>query len=166
MHSIWWMAVLKTPKNTWNTLNVSFTYFSVFPPSFSFPFRFFLIFPLNSRCGLMVLDPHWLTSFFFAWPTSLTSLGNQKPFFDERKRLRIFRWWPIEYVHHLLIRRGNPVALWSRTTKNPDAHAIALLTHSLAPDCLLRLRAPLHPFFCSVAHTLTPELVGKWLITD
>ena len=56
------------------------------------------------------------------------------------------------------------MALWSRTTKNPDvsteplarpfARLLALLTQSLAPPYLLRLRAPLHSLICLLARSL------------
>ena len=35
------------------------------------------------------------------------------------------------------------------------------LTHSLAPQCSLRLRTPLRSFVRSLAHSLTPELMGE-----
>ena len=38
---------------------------------------------------------------------------------------------------------------------------LAQLTHSLDPHCSLRLRAPLRSFARSLAHSLTPELMGK-----
>ena len=43
----------------------------------------------------------------------------------------------------------------------PLARSLAPLTHSLAPHCSLRSRAPLRPFVCSLAHSLAPELIGK-----
>ena len=39
--------------------------------------------------------------------------------------------------------------------------SLAPLTHSLAPHCSLRSRAPLRSFVCSLAYSLTPELMGK-----
>ena len=68
--------------------------------------------------------------------------------------------------------------LWYRSAKNPDestgplarlfARSLAPLTRSLAPPCLLRSRATLCSFGCLLAHSLTPELVGKcisrWLL--
>ena len=52
----------------------------------------------------------------------------------------------------------------------PLAHPLArLLAHSLAPltcllltHCSLRSRAPLRLLVCSLAHSLTPELMGQW----
>ena len=43
----------------------------------------------------------------------------------------------------------------------PFACSLAPLTHSLASHRLLRSCAPLRSFVCSLAHSLTPELVGK-----
>ena len=64
-------------------------------------------------------------------------------------------------------------AQWVRTAKNwdvsngplarPFALSLAPLTHSLARHCWLRLRAPLRSLVCSLAHSLTPQLVGKWM---
>ena len=39
-----------------------------------------------------------------------------------------------------------------------------VLTHLLAPHFLLCLSALLHSFICSLAHSLTQELVGKWIV--
>ena len=44
----------------------------------------------------------------------------------------------------------------------PFACLLAPLTHSLAPHCSLRSRAPLRSFVRSLAHSLTPALMGKW----
>ena len=65
-------------------------------------------------------------------------------------------------------------ALWSKTTEkldistgplaHPFARLLALLTHSLALHCSLCSRATLYSFVCLPAHSLTPELVGKWMI--
>ena len=41
------------------------------------------------------------------------------------------------------------------------ARSLALLTHSIAPHCSNRLRAPLRSFVRSLAHSLTLELMGK-----
>ena len=56
-------------------------------------------------------------------------------------------------------------ALWSKTTKNPDASTgplarlfaclLGLLILLLAPHCSLRS--------CTLLRSLTPELVGKWM---
>ena len=70
------------------------------------------------------------------------------------------------------------LALWSRTTKNrgvstgplarPFAFLLALLTHLLAPHCLLPLRALLRSFVCLLAHSLLSSWesvkfdVSKW----
>ena len=61
-------------------------------------------------------------------------------------------------------------ALWSGTKKNRDIStgplarpfpcSLALLTHSLAPDCLLRSRPPLSSLARSLT-LLTPSLLGK-----
>ena len=72
------------------------------------------------------------------------------------------------------IQAPSMMALLFRTAMNRDmstgpltrlfAHSLALLTHSIAPHCLLHSHAPLRSFVCSVAHLLTPEqaeLVGK-----
>ena len=68
------------------------------------------------------------------------------------------------------------VALWSRTTKNPDvstgplvhsfvcSHHGAPPPHLLALHCSLRSRAPLRSFVHSLAHSLTPELLGSRMI--
>ena len=57
--------------------------------------------------------------------------------------------------------------LWSKTTKNPDkrtgllACLLAQLTHSFAPHCLLRMRAPQYSFVRLVNNSFTNELEGK-----
>ena len=61
------------------------------------------------------------------------------------------------------IRRGG--ALWARKIKNTDAcSACSACSAMLASHCLLRLRAPLRSFVCSLAHLLTPELMRKSMI--
>ena len=62
-------------------------------------------------------------------------------------------------------------ALWSGTNKNRDvstrplahpfARSLAPLTRSLAPDCSLRLRPPLHSLVCSLAHFAHSLARGK-----
>ena len=47
----------------------------------------------------------------------------------------------------------------------PLTRSLAPLTHSLAAHCSLRSRAPLRSFVCSLAHSLTPELMGKWFLS-
>ena len=44
---------------------------------------------------------------------------------------------------------------------SPFTRSLAPLTHSLAPHCSLRSRAPLRSFAHSLAHSLIPELMGK-----
>ena len=46
-------------------------------------------------------------------------------------------------------------------------HSLAphCLLHSLAPHCLLRSRAPLRSFVRSLAHSHSPELMGKWFFS-
>ena len=66
------------------------------------------------------------------------------------------------------------MTLWPRINKNPDvstgprtfpfACLLAPLTHSRAPYCSLCSRALLRPLLYSLAHSFTPELVGKWMI--
>ena len=61
--------------------------------------------------------------------------------------------------------------LWSGRNKNRDvrtgplacpfARSLAPLTHSLAPPCLLCLRAPLRSFVCSLAHYAHYQARGK-----
>merc|ERR1712002_1419306 len=66
--------------------------------------------------------------------------------------------------------------LWSRTAKNTGwstgplarqfARSLALLTHSLAPDCSLRLHPPLRPLVCLLAyfaHFLARGIVNDWM---
>ena len=50
--------------------------------------------------------------------------------------------------------------LWNRRegTRVPG-HSLALLTHSLAPQCSLRPRAPLRSLTCSLAYSLTRGIV-------
>ena len=65
------------------------------------------------------------------------------------------------------------IKLWSRTDRNPDegtgplacpffsslaAHSRLLATHCSLHSALLRT------FVCLLAHSFTPELVGKWII--
>ena len=45
------------------------------------------------------------------------------------------------------------------------ARSLAPLTHSLATHSSLRSRAPLRSFVRSLAHLLTPELMGKWFLS-
>ena len=83
-----------------------------------------------------------------------------------------------EKIQQLLIRcclgEGASIALWSGTNKNRDvstgslarpfAHSFALLTRSLAPPCMLCSRTPLCSLVRSLVTSLTPSLVGKWII--
>ena len=48
----------------------------------------------------------------------------------------------------------------------PFACSLAPLTQSLAPHCSLRSRAPLRSFVRSLAHSLTPELMGKRFLSS
>ena len=69
------------------------------------------------------------------------------------------------------------VTLWFRTTKNRDVstglvHLLIRSNHSficsilLASHCLFQSHTPLQSIIRSFAHSLTSELVGKWMITD
>ena len=68
-----------------------------------------------------------------------------------------------------------PMHGWFRTAKNRDVsngpfacpltRSLTPLTHSLAPHCSLRSRAPLRSFVRSLAHSLAPELMGKWFMS-
>ena len=65
-------------------------------------------------------------------------------------------------------------SLWFRTSKNwdvttgpfacPFACLLTPLTYLLALHCLLCSHTLLHLLLGPIAHLLTPELVGKWLI--
>ena len=76
--------------------------------------------------------------------------------------------WKVE------IRPGKRTALRSRTAKNPGvstgplacsfAHSLASLIHSLAPHYSLFTRISLCSLVCWLAHSLTPEPVGRWMI--
>ena len=68
-------------------------------------------------------------------------------------------------------RSGGDSALWYRTAMNrnlitrplarPFARSLTPLTHFPAPHCLLCSRALLRSFIRLLAHSLTPEPVGK-----
>ena len=67
---------------------------------------------------------------------------------------------------------GSPRPLWSITAKNTDrstgplarpfARSLAPLTRSLAPDCSLRSRPPLHSL-AHFTHSLARETVNDWM---
>ena len=105
---------------------------------------------------------------------------------DEGARVRLCGWLQFKRLDKFLLLKDSygvtqlllkedvmldDGALRSGTTENPDvstgplarpfARSLAPLTHSLAPYCSLRSRAPLRSFVRSLAHSLTPELVGE-----
>ena len=73
--------------------------------------------------------------------------------------------------HHITATTVTPMAVHcgleqtrdvsTRPLALPFVHSLAPLTRSLAPDCSLHLRATLCSLICSLAHSLTPSLVGK-----
>ena len=58
-------------------------------------------------------------------------------------------------------------ALWSKTLARPFPHSLTPLTRLLALDCSPHSRPPLRSLVRSLAHfahSLTPSLVGQWMI--
>ena len=121
---------------------------------------------LREECTLMcVMDGHAL--FYKCTNTSdechglLPELLLLEPEIDKTRRMLPF----------FVRREHRGFALLFRTAKNSDmstgplacpfAHARAPLTHSLAPPCSLRSRAPLHSFVCSLAHFTHSLARGK-----
>ena len=170
---------------------VFFKWLWLVPPSSSFPVSFPLcLFLFLFVClFLSSFPPFFLSSFPYPLSLCLLILGTNTSFFT--KSARVFRssasraiflpLFALLYFHLFsfsgIVTWFPSVSLWSITAKNTDcstgplarllAHSLAPLTHSLAPDCSLLSRPPLHSLVRSLAHlahSLARGKVNDWMV--
>ena len=79
-----------------------------------------------------------------------------------RAAIREFHWHEgTNTTHSFTTNQLHYIKISHSPIASPLARSLTPLTHSLAPHCSLRSRAPLRSITFSLAYSLAPELMGK-----
>ena len=112
--------------------------------------------------SFMQMNLHYVTSIVRGQPENKANNEGQRRSRSPRNKKRIWRCHCTVHIrendHQIDAQNTGPFA-------PPFARLLAPLIHSLALHCSLCSRTPLRSFVCSLAHSITPELMGKWFMS-